>query len=106
MTVLKAEHAFSRLTLRGRVFQAEGRTGRRCEGRHRPGDGRFERFVWSWRMNWWEEVTMESLAEAGTIQAQEAVSGTNRQERLTEVPWRIFTAFQTVYDSLLMLSSS
>lgn len=106
MTVLKAEHAFSRLTLGGRMFQAEGRTGHGCEGRHWLGDGRSERFVWSWRMNWWEEVTMESLAEAGTIQAQEAVSGTNRQERLTEVPWRIFTAFPTVYDSLLMLSSS
>lgn len=106
MTVLKAEHGFSRLTLGGRAFQAEGRTGRGCEGRHWPGDGRSERFVWSWRMNWWEEVMMESLAEAGTIQAQKAVSGTNRQERLTEVPWRIFTAFQTVYDSLLRLSSS
>lgn len=106
MTVLKAEHAFSRLTLGGRVFQAEGRTGRGCEGRRWPGDGRSERFVWSWRMNWWEEVTMESLAEAGTIQTQKAVSGTNRQERFTEAPWRIFTAFQTVYDSLLMLSSS
>ena len=106
MTVLKAEHAFSRLTLGGRMFQAEGRMGHGCEGRHWLGDGRSERFVWSWRMNWWEEVTMESLAEAGTIQAQEAVSGTNRQERLTEVPWRIFTAFPTVYDSLLMLSSS
>lgn len=44
-------------------------------------------------MNWWEEVKMESLAEAGTIQAQKAVSGTNKQERLTEAPWRIFTAF-------------
>ena len=31
MRVLKAEHAFSRLTLGGRVFQAEGMTGHGCE---------------------------------------------------------------------------
>lgn len=73
MRVLKAELVFSRLTPGGRVVQAEGTTGRGCKSRHWPGDGRSERFGWSWRMNWWEEVTMESRAEAGTIQAQKAV---------------------------------
>lgn len=46
---------------------------RTCKAGTGPGDGRSERFGWSWRMNWWEEVTMESRAEAGTIQAQKAV---------------------------------
>ena len=81
MRVFKAEHAFSRLTPGGRVVQAEGMTGRGCESRHWPGDGRSERFGWSWRMNWWEEVTMESLAEAGTIQAQKAVVWDKQAEK-------------------------
>ena len=49
-------------------------------------------------MNWWEEVKVESQAEVGTVRALKAVPGTNGKDKLTDAPWRICTAFQTVCD--------
>lgn len=87
----KAELVFSRLTPGGRVVQAEGTTDVGVKAGTGPGDGRSERFGWSWRMNWWEEVTMESRAEAGApSRPKRLLSGTNKQERLTEAPLEDF----------------